>query len=89
MPELTKMTTKGQVVIPIEIRRELGLSEGNRLVVSRMNDIVLIKKLSISDPKKEFEELTRLGAQVARKKGIRTEDDVVSRIHKSRGAKDD
>ena len=89
MPEVTKMTTKGQVVIPAEIREELDLSEGTQLVVSRMGDLVLMKKISITDPKKEFEELTKKGSDFARKKGIKNEDDVVKRIHKSRGLESD
>ena len=89
MPEVTKMTTKGQVVIPAEIREELDLSEGTRLVVSRMGDLVLMKKISISDPKKEFAELTKRGSEFAKKKGIKGEDDVIKRIHKGRGVKSD
>ncbi|MBI3190542.1 AbrB/MazE/SpoVT family DNA-binding domain-containing protein [archaeon] len=86
MPEVTKMTSKGQVVIPVEIRDELELSEGTQMVVSRMGDLVLMKKISITDPKKEFKELTRFGSAFARKKGIRNEDDVAKRIKKGRGA---
>lgn len=84
MPEVTKMTSKGQVVIPVEIRDELELSEGTQMVVSRMGDLVLMKKISITDPKKEFKELTKLGSAFAKKKGIRNEDDVVKRIQKGR-----
>ena len=87
MAETTKMTSKGQVVIPQEIRNELGLEEGNQLVVSRMGDLVLMKKISVPDPKKEFQELTRFGARFAKQKKIRSEDDVIKRIHKSRGVK--
>lgn len=84
MPEVTKMTTKGQVVIPAGIREELDLSEGTQLVVSRMGDIVLMKKVAIADPKREFEELTKLGSGFAKKKGIKNEGDVVAKIHKGR-----
>ncbi|HIG97613.1 MAG TPA: AbrB/MazE/SpoVT family DNA-binding domain-containing protein, partial [Candidatus Aenigmarchaeota archaeon] len=47
MPEVTKMTSKGQVVIPAGIRDELELGEGTQMVVSRMGDLVLMKKISI------------------------------------------
>src|SRR3989344_1579618 len=73
MPEVTKMTSKGQVVIPAGIRDELELGEGTQMVVSRMGDLVLMKKISITDPKKEFRELTRFGSAFARKKATRTE----------------
>ncbi|HIG97042.1 MAG TPA: hypothetical protein HA230_01730, partial [Candidatus Aenigmarchaeota archaeon] len=45
---------------------------------------VLMKKISITDPKKEFRELTRFGSAFARKKGIRNENDVAKRIQKGR-----
>lgn len=89
MPEITKMTSKGQVVIPSEIRREIGLKEGSQLVVSRMNDLVLMKKISVTDPKKEFRVLTKIGSRFAKSQRIRKERDVVKRIHKGRGVKSD
>lgn len=89
MPEVTKMTSKGQVVIPAGIREELDLSEGVQMVVSRMGDLVLMKKISITDPKKEFEELTKRGSDFVKKKGIKNEEDVIKKIHKGRGVKSD
>lgn len=87
MLELTKVTSKGQVVIPSEIRKELDLKEGVRLVVSVAGDIVLMKKVEIADPKEEFKELTKLGKELAKKEGIKSEEDVVARILNERGIK--
>ena len=87
MLELTKITSKGQVVIPSEIRKELDLEEGVQLVVSRIGDLVLMKKIPIPDTKKEFEELKKLGTVFARKKGIKNEKDVINRVLKGRGIK--
>ncbi len=89
MSEVTKVTSKGQVVIPQEIRKDLGIEKGSQLVVSRLGDIVLMKKIAVPDPKKEFRKLTKFGTKFAKQKGIRSEEDVVSRIHKSRGVKND
>lgn len=85
--DITKMTSKGQVVIPSDIRKEIGLREGTQLVVSRMGDLVLMKKISITDPKKEFASLTKAGRKFAKGKGIKNERDVVKRIHRGRGGK--
>ena len=85
--DLTKVTSKGQVVIPSEIRKDLELKEGSQLVVSRMGDLVLMRKISIPDPKKEFEELTKFGRKFAKEKGIESEKDVIEKIHKGRGVK--
>ena len=87
MLEITKMTSKGQVVIPKELRDDLDLEEGSQLVVSRVGELVLMKKIAVIDPKKEFEELTRLGTKFAKEKGIRSEEDVAARISKVRGRK--
>ncbi|MBU0899022.1 MAG: AbrB/MazE/SpoVT family DNA-binding domain-containing protein [Nanoarchaeota archaeon] len=89
MPELTKISSKGQVVIPSGIRHELGIKTGMQLVVSRMDDFVLLKRITIPDPKAEFKELTELGKRFAGKKGVKNEDDVIKIIHKSRGVKSD
>lgn len=84
MSDLTKVTSKGQVVIPAEIRRELKLTEGSSIVVSRMGGLVLMKKVLIEDPKREFEALTKWGESFAKKQGIRSEEEVVARIHRGR-----
>lgn len=84
MLELTKMTTKGQVVIPSEIRKQLGLEEGNQLAVSRLGDLVVMKKVAVPDLMKELDRLTKWGSAFARKGGIKSEADVVDRIHRFR-----
>ncbi|MDO8538248.1 MAG: AbrB/MazE/SpoVT family DNA-binding domain-containing protein [archaeon] len=89
MVQLTKVTSKGQVVIPSEIRKELKLEEGSQLAVSRVGSMVVMKRVSLPDPKKEFEELVKWGIQFAKKKGIKSEKDVLARIHKGRGIKHD
>lgn len=45
--ELTKISSKGQIVIPLKIRNELGIKEGSAIVVERVNDMVVMKKVDI------------------------------------------
>jgi AbrB family looped-hinge helix DNA binding protein len=40
----TTVTRKGQVTIPVEIRRALGLKEGDRLAVERQGEAVLLRR---------------------------------------------
>lgn len=87
MAEITTISTKGQVVIPSHIRQELELEEGSQLVVSRMADFILFKKVDIPDPKKEFGKLAGIGAKHAKKLGIKSEEDVLRIIHESRKRK--
>ena len=42
----TKLSSKGQVVIPEEIRIKLGLREGDQFVVIAEGDVVILKTLS-------------------------------------------
>jgi len=45
-PSTTKMSSKGQVVIPEEIRDKLGLTPGTQFVVVGDRDVVILKTLS-------------------------------------------
>jgi antitoxin PrlF len=55
--KLTKVSSKGQVVIPQDIRELVGLSPGDTLVVYGEKDTIMLKKLKKPDLKKEFLEL--------------------------------
>jgi AbrB family looped-hinge helix DNA binding protein len=45
VPELTKASSKGQIVIPSVVRRKLGIKKGSVFAVSAKNDIIVLKKL--------------------------------------------
>ncbi len=45
IPELTKASSKGQIVIPSVVRRRLGIKRGSVFAVSAENDIIVLKKL--------------------------------------------
>ena len=49
--ELTKISSKGQLVIPQTIRDQLKIEEGEVLVVSVKDDLIILKK--IKDPMEE------------------------------------
>ena len=42
----TKMSSKGQVVIPETIRKKLGLGPGTKFIVLGDNDIIVFQKIS-------------------------------------------
>jgi len=73
----TKMSSKGQVVIPEEIRKRLKLKAGSQFVVVGKKDTVILK--TISPPSMEdFEELIDEARKKARQAGIKRSD-----IHKA------
>lgn len=45
IPELTRASSKGQIVIPNALRRKLGIREGSAFAVSYKDDLIVLKKL--------------------------------------------
>ena len=45
VPELTKASSKGQIVIPSVVRRKLGIKRGSVFAVSAEKDMIVLKKL--------------------------------------------
>ena len=60
--QITKMSTRGQIVIPEEVRNDLGLEAGSQFVVygNKEADSILLKKLEFPDPAKAFKNLSFL-----------------------------
>jgi len=81
----TKMSSKGQVVIPEAIRKKLKLKSGAQFVVMGDKDVVILK--SISAPSiDEFDDLIAEARRQARKAGM-SRSDIVSAVAKVRGKK--
>ena len=55
--EITKLSTKGQIVIPEEIRKDIEL--GTAFVVSKQNDLIILKRVE-GLTKQEMEEMKEL-----------------------------
>ena len=43
--EITKISSKGQVVIPAKIRDKLDISEGSIMAVDTANEMIVLKKV--------------------------------------------
>ena len=54
-PKLTKVTRKGQVTIPEEIREAYGISEGDFMLVGGTKGLVILKKLALPSWKELFQ----------------------------------
>lgn len=54
MAELTKISTKGQVVIPKEIREALGIKESDTIQVEKVGDLIVLKKVELQSLAKEL-----------------------------------
>jgi len=64
--DIVKVSPKGQIVIPKAIRRRLGFSGGERLLVMSRGEEILIKKLE----KLSIEEIGEKIEVIAKEKGI-------------------
>jgi AbrB family looped-hinge helix DNA binding protein len=81
----TKMSSKGQVVIPEEIRKRLKLKAGSQFVVIGEQDVVILKM--ISPPSMEdFDDLVVEARKRARQAGLRPSD-ITRTIRRVRGTK--
>ena len=69
----TKMSSKGQVVIPEAIREEMGLEPGAQFVVLGQRDAIILKSISKPSPA-EFRAMLKTARQQARKAGMKPSD---------------
>jgi AbrB family looped-hinge helix DNA binding protein len=72
---------RAQVTIPIEIRKKLGLKEGDKVIfMEKSGDIVLMNSNRLA-----FEEFQRDMAGEAVRVGLTSEDDVADLVKQIRG----
>ena len=80
--EITSMSSRGQIVIPLDIREHLGLKEGEKFVVVGEDDTVVLKKIAMPSFK-NFDKLVQKTRQFAKEKGI-TSADVEGAVKRAR-----
>lgn len=78
--ELAKVTSKGQITIPIEIREKLGVKTGDKVLFVEEEGKVVIMNASLAALKKA----QKAFEGEAEKLGIQNEDDVVKMIKELR-----
>jgi len=78
--DIAKISMKGQVTIPIEIRKRLGLKVGDKVIfLEKDKNIMLLNSNRLA-----FEEFQKEMAGEAEKAGIKTEQDVVDLVKQVR-----
>ena len=78
--ELAKVTSKGQVTIPVAIRNLLGIREGDKLLFVEDGKKVVLMNASTSALLKAQEEFEG----VAQELGVQNEEDVVKLVKEIR-----
>lgn len=78
----TRMSSKGQVVIPETIRKRLNLQEGAQFVVVGEGDVVILKAIMTPDIE-SFDELIQQARQQAKDAGLKRAD-IAKAVSKAR-----
>lgn len=81
--DIVKISPRGQIVIPKEIRESLGIYPGEKLLIMRRDREVLIKKIE----KATLEEISERVERLAKKKGIDVDKLIVEAIEWARKSK--
>jgi AbrB family looped-hinge helix DNA binding protein len=80
MLDLATVTEKGQITIPVDVRRKLGISKGSKVVFVEDHGRVFIENstmVALREARRAFEgEAERLG--------LKTEEDVVAMVKEVR-----
>lgn len=81
----TRMSSKGQVVIPEDVRKALGLEVGAQFVVMGDGDTVVLKRIAVP-AKNELRAMLGKVRTQARRAGIKPSDvaDAVRRVRRGR-----
>lgn len=81
--ELAKITTKGQITIPIHIRKKLNLKDGDKVIFIEENGRVVME----NSTKVALREVQDAFSGEAKRVGLETEDDVVDMVKEFRKEK--
>jgi len=78
--ELAKITTRGQITIPLAIRRKLGVKDGDKVVFLEQEGRIIMEN-SIMLALKEAQDAFRGEAE---RLGLKTEEDVAAMVKEAR-----
>lgn len=79
----TKLSSKGQIVIPEDVRDKVGLHTGDQFVVVADKDVVILKVIK-KPSTKEFTGLVTQARKLAKKAGL-TKRSIKDAIKEARG----
>jgi len=84
--ETIKMSSKGQIVIPRDIREDIDAVEGTIFAVVSERDSIVLKKVATPSKEELIKELKTIAVEGKKRlssKGIK-EEDISNIVHKSR-----
>ena len=78
--ELAKITTRGQITIPVEIRKKLGVKDGDKVIFLEENGRIIMENAAMVALKNAQDAF----AGEAERLGLKTEQDVVALVKEVR-----
>ena len=86
--DVVVVSSKGQVVIPQEMRERLGIAAKTKLLVYPYEDALVMKKLEVRGVERSLEDVYRRVDARWRKKGELTEAEIEELVRKYRHGSD-
>jgi len=83
--EMTRLSERGQIVIPTELRRSMNLKEGERFIIMGVGDTIVLRKLELSQERTRLKKLIRESREKASRVGF-SEEEVTKLIRETRKA---
>lgn len=80
--EMATVSSRGQICIPNDIREEMGLKEGSKILFALTGDSLIMKKVSMET----FAEITKPLKEAIKKSDLK-ESDIPDLIHRFRAEK--
>lgn len=72
--EITRISEKGQIVIPSNLRKEMGIKKSDQFLVFGEDNTVIFKKIEKLAIQKSFKELTKPLRESAKRLGLTKKD---------------
>ncbi len=69
--DTTRVSEKGQIVIPKDVRDRLGLKAGTKVIIIAANDIMVLQRVDLVGERMRAWELVNRARSLAEKLGLR------------------
>jgi len=81
--EVLTVSSKGQVVLPVDMRRQLGIGAGSKIAAYMADDIIMLKVIKVPTVE-EFREDLKAAQAWAQEVGYKEEDvdDIIHEVRK-------
>ena len=83
--ELTRISEKGQVVIPSSLRKEMKIEKSDQFLIFGEDNTIILKKIEKPAIKKTFDEIAKPLQKAAKQMGLQKKD-LVKAIKDARNA---